>query len=159
MEQYPENYAKQLERLLTIVNDGKEGYKKASEHAHSPELKDLLMRYSEERAQMSGEIKEKLRTLGGHTENQAGDNAGFLHRAMMAFKTAITKDEKDDQAVLETCRTGDQAALETFDDILQGSILNSDLKAFITNQRYKISQAYYEMDKLYFQLFKTSPEW
>jgi uncharacterized protein (TIGR02284 family) len=158
MEQYRENYTHQLEHLLAIVNDGKEGYRKAAEKVHSSELKDQLFRYSEERVKMAEEFKEKLSKMGGKTGNTEGDNAGAIHRALMAFKTAFTREAKDDQAVLETCRTGDQAALDSFDEILQGSILETDLKPFLIHQRYIVSKAFYDIDKLYFERFKTGPE-
>ncbi len=158
MEQYPENYTKQLQRILLIINDGKEGYAKAAEQATSNHLRELFISYSNQRRDMALELKEKIEKMGGKAENNEGDKAGSVHRAMMSFKTAFTSDKKDDQAILETCRTGEQAALDVFDDILQGSILETDLKGFITGLRMQVSQAYYEMDKLYFERFNSSPE-
>lgn len=158
MEQYPENYSRQLEHLLALVNDGKEGFKKASEIVSTQELKEKLLAYSEQRAQMADEFREQIMKLGGEARNREGDKAGMVHRAIMYFKTAFTKADKDDQAVLETCRTGDQAALDAFDDVLQGSILETNLKPFLVHQRYLISMALYDIEKLYFDRFKTKPE-
>lgn len=158
MQEYVENYEKQLERLLLICNDGIEGYRKAAEEVHSAELKELFLKNSSEREQMAAELKKHIKELGGDADNKQGDSAGKLHRNWMAIKAAFTSKHKDDQAILESCRTGEEAALEAYDDVLQGSILSTNLKTFLMGQRTAISQAFYYIDKLYFDRFKTSPE-
>jgi uncharacterized protein (TIGR02284 family) len=156
MEQYPENYKRQLEHLLNIVNDGKEEYREAAEHAQAALLKETFLRHSNERKHMAEELKERLSYMGGDTDNEEGDNSGLIQRAITSVKTALSGN--NDQAMLESCRTADRNALEAYDEVLQGSILETDLKAFLTGQRFLISQAYYEVDKLYFSKFKTDPE-
>ena len=158
MEVYHENYAKQLSRLLHVVNDGKEGYKTAAEEVHSTELKELFINKSDERARIAEELKEKIREYGGHDNDEDGDHSGKLHRSFMAFKAAFTAKHKDDQAVLQSVRTGEEAALGAFDDVLQGEILNTNLKPFITGLRLQISEDFYFVDKMYFDRFNSSPE-
>ncbi len=158
MEEYHENYVKQLSHLLSICNDGKEGYKKAAEEVHSAQLKEIFLRNSADRERMAEELKIKIRQFGGHANDEKGDNVGKLHRTYMAFKTALASRQKDDQAVLQSVRGGEEAALEAYDDVLQGEILNTSLKPFLTGQRTQVSQNFYEIDKIYFSEFKTSPD-
>lgn len=147
-----EDYKKQLKHLLRIVNDGKEGYKHAAEQAHSGKLKELFRRYAGERNEMADELKAHI---GPHEElGEGGDAKGAFHRAFMSLKTVLSSNEKDDRAILESCREGDRAALDAFDDILQGTILETDLKPFLTGLRYRISKAFNEIDSLYFEGFK-----
>ena len=158
MEQYPENYTRQLKQLLAIINDSIEGFKMAAEKTNSAELRDIFLRYVRQREEMSAELKEKIAGMGEAAENDHGDYQGEAHRSLLNFKLAFTKGDKDEQAILETCRTGEHFALDTYDDILQGSILETDLKPFLMDQRLKISEAFDEMDRLYFSNFKKSPE-
>jgi uncharacterized protein (TIGR02284 family) len=154
MGKYGENYIKQLQHLLTIVNDGKEGYKKAAEEIDSKPLKEVFNRFFSQRGKMAEELKMKIDELGGNAENTGGDFQGALHRSWMSVKTALTKN--DDQAILESCRHGDLIALDVYDDVLQGDILETDLKPFLMRQRLQIHEAFMEIDRLYFNLFKPS---
>ena len=156
MKSYSENYIKQLQRLLTIVNDGKEGYLKAAADIESPSLKEKFTNFSNDRKEIANELEAKITEMGGTATNRDGDTIGLMHRSWLSIKTALTK--HDEQAVLETCRNGDQASLDVYDDILQGTILESDLKPFIMHQRLKINEAFMELDKLYFYLFSKSNE-
>lgn len=158
METYHEDYLKQLRHLLLICNDGKEGYEKAAEEVHSTHLKEIFLRSAAERERMAEELKEKITQFGGHENDEDGDITGKLHRTFMSIKAAFTGKGKDDQAVLLSVRTGEEAALEAYDGTLQGEILNTPLKPFLTGQRTQISQAFYEVDKIYFDQFKSSPE-
>jgi len=151
MEFYHENYKKQLKHLLDVINDGKAGYKYAAQHVHSDYLRDLFHRFIQDREEMAGELQAHI---GSYAEDDDGGVKGAFHRAIMAIKTALTKDEKDDRVILESCREGDRAALDAFDDVLQGTILETELKPFLTGLRYRISQAFNEVDKLYFDGFE-----
>ena len=152
MEYNPDDYKKPLKKLLEIVNDGKEGYKHAAEQVHSGKLKELFEGYAAERSEMAEKLKAKI----GSDEklDKDGDTKGAFHRTLMSIKTALAKDEKDDRVILESCREGDRSALDAFDDVLQGTILETDLKPFLTGLRYQISKAFNEVDRLYFEGFK-----
>ncbi len=158
MEQYPENYVRQLERLLTTANSGKEGYKEAAGQVHTDILKELFLKYSKEREHIAEELKERIRMMGGmpHVEE---DTPGFIHRMISAIKTVFTWGAKDDETVIESCRTGDLEALNLYDDILQGSVLEqTGLKSFLIKQRLLISEAFNKINQLHFARYKTMPE-
>lgn len=157
MEQENQKYSKQLVTILEAVKEGKVNYKLAVEKVHSDHARTLLAKYSDERRQVCEDIRKKIADLGG-TAPTEDEKANLLDRTMLNLTTAISNDAADDQAALNLCRSSDEKCLGTFDEVLQGGILETELKPFLMTQRYKISKAYYEIDKLYFDLFKTSPE-
>jgi uncharacterized protein (TIGR02284 family) len=152
METYRENFVPQLQRLFSILNDGKEGYRKAAQETHSGELRQLFLQFSESRQRLADELGRRIIEAGGTPDHPSGGILGDLHRHWMLLKTALTA--SDDQVILETCRNGDLAALDAYDDILQGAILETSLKPFLMNQRIDVHQQFLEVDKLYFSLFK-----
>ncbi len=153
---YQENYIKQLHTLLRLVSDSVEGYKSAADHVSSTEYKDLFNNISRQREGIAAEFRELISGYGGNAEIESPDLMASLHRSWMGIKTAMTK--KDDQAVMESCRNGDQALLDAFDDILQGDLLNNaDLKTFIMDQRLKVNEVFLDLDDRYFKLFKKDP--
>ncbi len=153
---YPENYIKQLQQLLQIVNDSCLGYKEAVKDAGSPELKDLFNNIASERETLASQLKERISRYGSDLTTVSTDILGALHRGWMDVKTSLT--HKTDQTVLESCRNGDQVALDVYDDILQGDLLNdTGIKTFLMEQRYIINRAYMDLDARYFSLFKKDP--
>ncbi|MXV15326.1 ferritin-like domain-containing protein [Hufsiella ginkgonis] len=155
METYTENHGQKLEQLLSLLNDGKIGYRNAAQQTENPDLRTIFMRFAAQREELADQLRPFVTTYGGDPDNIGGGALGAIHRSWMNIKTAFT--DNDDQAILETCKNGDLAALDAYDDALQGSILETPLKPILMNQRIDIHQAFLEIDKLYFGLFKTSP--
>lgn len=151
---YPENYTNQLKRVLQMVLDSHKGYSEAIEEAGSQEFKDLFSRIASERETIASQLIERIKRYGGDpADENKNELLGMMHRGWMGIKTSVAK--KTDQTVLESCRNGDQAILDLYDDILQGDLLNdTDMKTFLMEQRYIINNAFMELDKKYFDLFK-----
>lgn len=148
---YHENYTKQLQRLLNAVNKSHRKYLKASDQIESQEFKDHFRRYTNERSQIIAELKEAIHKLGGQTHDNADAETAVHH------SDHTKTDAKKDQTVLESLRASEQETLDTYDEVLQGSILEEfDLKTLIMSQRLIINEAYTELDKRYFELFKLS---
>jgi uncharacterized protein (TIGR02284 family) len=148
---YHENFSKQLQRLINTISKSHKKHLKASEEVESDELKALFRRYADERGIMIHELKEAIQKLGGQVDQSTEPEAGLPNWN----NTKI--DTKKDQTVLETIRGSEQETLDTFDDVLQGSILEDfDLKTLIMSQRLTISEAFTELDRRYFDRFKLS---
>lgn len=152
---YSENYSKQLQRLYKIIQEGHKGYIDASEHAKSSDLKMLFQKISAERSSLADQMVSKMATFG-YDPHAKDDALGVLHRGWMNIKASMTSNS--DQSILESCRNGDQAALDAFDDVLQGEILyDTELKSFLMELRLKINETFLDLDKRYFELFKKDP--
>jgi uncharacterized protein (TIGR02284 family) len=150
---YHENYIKQLQRLLNAVTKSQKKYISASEHIDSADFKNLFNRYAEERNTLISELKDAIEKLGGSVESHEDAEIGAHHWN----STHGSTDPKKDQGVLEKIRNSERDTLDTYDDVLQGSILEEfNLKTLIMSQRLTISDAFTELDKKYFSLFKLS---
>ena len=138
MEMMNENLIDNLNHLVSICNDGRYGYETAAEDAGSTELKSMFMGYSAQRAQYVTELKACIRGLGGDPE-KGGGPLGALHRAWIDVKTALSS--KDDKAVLGACLTGEKAAINAYDDVLNDSNCPHDIRDMLIRQRSGIQEA------------------
>lgn len=107
-----------LNHLISICNDGKFGYETAAEDAGSSELKSMFTEYSSQRAEYASQIKEYIRSAGEDPDKDGGP-LGALHRAWIDVKSALSS--KDNKAVLGACITGEKAAIEAYDDVINDS--------------------------------------
>lgn len=154
METYHENFIKQLHRLLSLITDSKKHYQHASEHIESTEFRDLLRQYVHEREIISNELRAKISSLGGDPDEDEHGFLSILQKSWLDLKAKAAG--SGDQELLESCRNSDQALLDGYDDVLQGSVLeNEDLKTFLAGQRLSINESFWELDRYYFSLFKT----
>lgn len=149
-----DTHVNELKKIHTLIIDSIKGYKLAGEKLKSDDLKNLALQVSEEREWMAKKVERVLTAQSEETEGiDDQDFKATLHRSWMELKTSLT--QKDDQVVLESCRNGDRALLEAFDDALQGELLYDDvLKTFLMDLRYRVNDVATELDNRYFSMFK-----
>ncbi|HEY0056670.1 MAG TPA: DUF2383 domain-containing protein [Pedobacter sp.] len=148
---YHENYIKQLQRLLNSVIESQKKYIDAADHIDSADFKNLFNRYADERTNMISELKDAIQKLSGSTPDVSAADVNSHH----FNSTHTTTDTKKDQEILSKLRNSEKDALDVYDDILQGSILEVfNLKTLIMSQRLTISNALTEIDQRYFDLYK-----
>ena len=126
-----------LEHILQIINDGKYGYINASEDVSDATLKVLFLQYSEQRASFSQELKHQILKLGGETKDQ-GDTLGALHRTWMDIKSNVSGGDRD--AILKACITGEEKALDVFNDEMK-NISDQDILDLLFQQSSAIKLA------------------
>ena len=119
----------QLNELIKIANDGKCGYENAAKDVNDATLKELFTQYSNERASMIVELKNEVLNLGGNPE-AGGDTVGVLHRTWMDIKSTVTGGNPVE--VLQTCITGEEAAVKAYNDILNDSQSNNLISRHLT---------------------------
>jgi len=127
-----------LTHLLSIINDGKEGYKNAAENAESAELKALFTTYSIQRAEFEMQMKSFIRQFGGDADNQHGGPLGVLHRTWIDIKTALTPN--DNSAVLGAAITGETSAIKAYDEVLTDENLTYELRQELVSHREAIHE-------------------
>src|SRR6187549_669582 len=93
-----------LKGLISIINDGKEGYQSAAESTDNVELKAVFLKHVAERALYENELKAHLAKHGGASDNEEGGILGALHRTWIDIKEALT--DKSETAVLSAVITG-----------------------------------------------------
>lgn len=149
-----ENFGKQLNRLMKITLETKEIYLKAAELTKSPELKERFQTIAQRRQEIANDLENEIGTHSTVHPDEQNDLIGFLHRSWMGLKAALPNmGSRGEKGVIEACRDQDQAALDAFDDVLQGDILYSDLKTCIVKARTNISEDFQEIDQKYLEYF------
>lgn len=133
-----------LQGLVNILNDGKEGYHYAAQTTQSDELMQLFIKYTEQREAYVEELKKHIEAFGGSSGNESGGILGALHRTWIDIKQALSSHEYI--AVLEAIETGEMAALEKFDLVLADHEANSDRTAILRKQRAGIAEALAEIN-------------
>ena len=149
-----ENFGKPLNRLMKICLETKEIYLHAAEQTNNPELKSRFRTIAERRQEIAQELENEIGTHSRVHPEEQGDLLGFLHRSWMGLKAAIPHmGSSGEKGIIEACRDHDQAALDAFDDELQGDILYSNLKTCLVKCRTAISEDFQDIDRLYLEHF------
>ncbi|HKG05614.1 MAG TPA: PA2169 family four-helix-bundle protein [Pedobacter sp.] len=131
-----------LKGLVNILNDGKEGYKSASETTDDQDLKGLFLEFAVQRGLYADELKAHLTEHGGDSENESGGVLGALHRTWIDIKQALSS--KEDTAILGAIETGEEAAIEKFEAAINDPATHADhinlLQRQVTGIREALSQ-------------------
>ena len=146
MEDKNKKLVDDLNYLLTICNDGRYGYETAADDADSAALKSMFSGYSAERAGYARVLEQEIRNAGDEPDTGGGP-LGAVHRAWIDVKSALSS--KDNKAVLGACVTGEKAALNAYNDILEKNDLPAELRAILNQQRRSVEDALNKVDGLH----------
>ncbi|QYM78017.1 PA2169 family four-helix-bundle protein [Horticoccus luteus] len=105
-----------LNDLVETCNDGHHGFRTAGEDAEDQELRNLFEQFAAERQRFTGELQNRIRSLGGDPD-QHGSVSGTLHRGWIDIKSAIASNEP--HSVLAECERGEDAALKAYREALK----------------------------------------
>jgi len=121
-----------LDGLIAILEDGKLGYTNAAEHIENSAIKSDFIQYARERALFIVELQDEINNLGKSTDTAGGGVLGTLHRAWIDFKSTFTSG--DTEAIVNACITGEEAAIEKYEEALKKEELQPSQKALLTKQ-------------------------
>jgi uncharacterized protein (TIGR02284 family) len=107
-----------LNDLIETSKDGEQGFRTCAEDAEQRDAQFKLMFEERSRgcAAAALELQELVRALGGDPAKH-GSVSGSLHRHWLNVKAMVTG--KDDEAVLNECERGEDAALKIYREALQ----------------------------------------
>lgn len=129
-----EEIVSDLNSLVTILNDGKQGYESAAETTDSLELKAVFGKYALERAAYAAELKAHIKQHGGNEDdNDNGGILGAIHRGWIDVKQAVTGN--DNKAILDAIETGEKSAIEKYDGFIADYTDHADHLALLKKQR------------------------
>ncbi len=135
-----------LKGLVSILNDGKVGYKEAVDNVESENLKSTFLELSNQRHAYAEELKAHIAQHGGDSDNDEGGVLGALHRAWLDIKEVFSSNEEG--AILEAITTGEKAALDKYDEVLEDYRDHADHYALLTNQRQGIASSLAKIESL-----------
>ena len=130
-----------LNSLIEINNDRVEGYESASKETEDSDLKILFAHCIETSKTCKASLVHEVNILGG-TPTEGTKTTGKLYRVWMDFKSLVTG--KDRKAILDSCAYGEEAAMETYVDILKDNFetLTSEKKLMFQEQLLLIKVDY-----------------
>ncbi|WP_313076404.1 PA2169 family four-helix-bundle protein [Melaminivora sp.] len=133
-----------LNDLLECSRDGEYGFRTSAEHADSAELKRILERHAQECASAAAELEHEIRNHGGEPAS-GGSVTGAMHRGWVSVKSALSVN--DDQAVLNECERGEDAALARYRKALKANLPPS-ARALVERQAQGVQRNHDEIKAL-----------
>lgn len=127
-----------LNTLIQTNKDGEYGYDESAKGVKSSDLKDLFIRYSQQRSQFASELQDEVLRLGGNPDN-SGTVAASLHRTWIDIKSVVTGE--DEGAILSECERGEDSAVEAYQNALKEA-LPSEVNSVVERQYMQIKEAH-----------------
>ena len=119
-----------LNKLIKTCKDGEYGFRTSAEHVKSEQLRRVFLERAESCRRGATELQAEVARLGGKPEDDSS-TTGTLHRGWVDLKGKLTGDS--DQAALDECERGEDAALERYRDAIKED-LPSDIAAIVQRQ-------------------------
>lgn len=127
-----------IKDLISICNDGRDGYRQASDVVDTGVYKTLFNEYATQREQFALKLGNLLVDLGYEPESQSGFMAA-LHRGWMNLRVALSSN--DERTVLEECERGEDAAKDAYTDALEKP-LPDNVRGVVQDQYEQIIAAH-----------------
>jgi uncharacterized protein (TIGR02284 family) len=125
-----------LNRLIEICRDGERGYQAAAQGVKNDALRDMFLKYSDQRHRFISELQDEIRLLGLAPRN-SGSMTGALHRGWLNLRSAVSGG--DQATILAECQRGEDAALEIYEETLQEE-LPAQVRELIQRQYEEVKE-------------------
>lgn len=119
-----------LDKIVGILKDGAKGYEHAASNLSDSELKTLFLRLSQQRKQFIEELKVEAPKLGISLDD-SGTVKGYFHRAWMDVSYVF---DTNDENVIDDSITGEEAAVETYQEVMDTKDIPEYLWNTLNNQ-------------------------
>ena len=145
MSTYSEKIASKLNDLLARTYDAEKGFQNAAENIDSVKLKEYFSHKAAERKTFGHALKEEIKSYNQDVD-KGGSIEGSVHRAWMDLKNTFTPD--NEEAMLEEVITGENKAIDDYNDIINDTELPSSTKQLLVTQVSKIQDSLSTAKKL-----------
>ena len=136
MENIQESVIEQLNYLIKISEDGKNGYETAAKDVEDAHLKTLFTDFARERASYTSQLQLQVNSLNGDAE-ESGGPVGAMHRLWMDIKSAFSADT----GIVEACITGEEAAVSAYTKVLANTTFTQAVRQLLMEQMWGIERA------------------
>jgi len=123
--------AQALNNLIETSKDGEFGFTACAKHVTSSDLRALFTQRAADCARAASELQALVQQYGGTPETD-GTASGALHRGWVAVRGSLTG--YSDQAMLDECERGEDAALARYRAALRNEELPENVRALISRQ-------------------------
>ena len=133
-----------LNELIETCHDGEYGFNACAQHSTATHLQTLYRRHAEQCSDAADELRGHVVRLGGAPE-EGGSASGALHRGWVAVRGTLSG--YSDQAMLDECERGEDAALARYRKAL-ASNLPSDVRIAVQRQMDGVQKSHDEIKAL-----------
>lgn len=121
-----------LNELIATCKDGELGFTACAERVQSEELRQLFLKRAGDCQLAAAELRPFVIQHGGEPETD-GSTSGALHRGWVAVRGSLAG--YSDQAMLDECERGEDAALARYRAALRENTLPAPLLAIVSRQQ------------------------
>jgi len=136
---------KGLNKLITTLYDGENGYKNAAEDIENTTLATKFRDLSQQRYNFGHEIKPFITKLGGEVD-KGGSVGAALHRTWIDIKSTVAT--QDEEAIINECVRGDESGIDTYKEVLKNNTFSADARQVITRQLEQLERTVTELKQM-----------
>ena len=142
-----------LNDLIETCKDGEFGFTACAKHTSSSELRSLFLQRAAECKTAAAELQPYVVQYGGKPD-QGGSASGALHRGWVAVRGSLVG--FSDQAMLDECERGEDAALARYRKALKQD-LPEQLLALVQRQEMGVQRNHDQIKQLRDQFRNQQP--
>ncbi|MBT9527650.1 MAG: PA2169 family four-helix-bundle protein [Rhizobacter sp.] len=134
-----------LNDLIETSKDGELGFTACAKHVASTDLQQLFSNRAAECRAAASELQAMVSDYGGKPETD-GSTTGALHRGWVAVRGSLVG--YSDEAMLEECERGEDAALGRYRAALRSEGLPEAVRAVIARQQLGVQANHDQIKRL-----------
>ncbi|MEO8152532.1 MAG: PA2169 family four-helix-bundle protein [Rhizobacter sp.] len=134
-----------LNDLIETSKDGELGFTACAKHVSSAELQELFARRATECRIAADELQTLVSEYGGKPETD-GSTSGAMHRGWVAVRGSLAG--YSDQAMLDECERGEDAALARYRAALKSDTLPESVRALVARQQLGVQANHDQIKRL-----------
>jgi uncharacterized protein (TIGR02284 family) len=134
-----------LNDLIETSKDGEYGFTACAKHVTSADLRRLFTQRANECLRAAEELQSLVVQYGGEPKTD-GSSTGALHRGWVAVRGSLTG--YTDQAMLDECERGEDAALARYRAALREEELPEAVRAVIARQQLGVQANHDQIKRL-----------
>ena len=136
-----------LNRLARLCKASEKGFNIAAENVKNRGLKVLFKTYAQQRSQMTNELNNEIKRLGGRPTSGTGAVAG-LHRGWINIKSAMTVGQPGtERVVIDEVVRGERVALRNFENGLKAN-LAKESQSLVKQHHQAVQKVHDQMLKM-----------
>jgi len=134
-----------LNDLIETSKDGELGFTACAKHVSTADLQELFARRATECRIAVDELQTLVSEYGGKPDT-GGSASGALHRGWVAVRGSLAG--YSDQAMLEECERGEDAALARYRAALKSDTLPEAVRALVARQQMGVQANHDQIKRL-----------
>ena len=134
-----------LNDLIETCKDGELGFNACAKHVSSTNLQELFARRATECRIAADELQTLVAEYGGKPDT-GGSATGAMHRGWVAVRGSLAG--YSDQAMLEECERGEDAALARYRAALKSDTLPEAVRALVARQQMGVQANHDQIKRL-----------